>query len=497
MANIDNQRVNNIESKQRSIGSARRRAFRTATIMSIVVLVLVMVGFNVLVGVLSGQLNLRMDMSQQKYYSISETTKGLLDNLDQDIYIYTLYKTGSEDKRVTELLHNYSASSDRIHVENVDVSVNPGFTAEFDPEGAGISASSVIVTNESHSLYKIFTVFELYSIDPTSTYVYAFNAESRISSAIVYLQTGLSYKIKVLAGHNEYTKSDLNELVVSLNALNYEVDSYDSTTSTETLDPQFDLLMVVSPSEDLTDSEYETIKAFMDKGGNAIFMMHYVIFDSATGYTQIIVDPLDNFNALLMKYGLSVKQDYIIGGNESKLYKRITGHIPTMYSHAITDELIKNQMTPVLMDCSSIRIESGDSVKASPLLETDNNTWGKAVSTSMSAKYEDGDEVGPFVIGAVAQSGESKIAVFSSSSFALSNTEGVERSANKDLIINTVNSLAGNSNSMNIPSKSTVSGIMEFDSDVQSLVLEIIVIAVIPIIIIVIGLTVWLKRKRR
>lgn len=496
MTNIDNQKVQNHTNKSSS-GSARRKAFRTAAIMSIVVLVLVIAGFNVLAGVLSEQFNLRIDMSQQKYYSISDTTKKLLETLDQDIYIYTLYRTGAEDTRVTELLRNYAAGSDRIHVENVDVSVTPGFTTQFDPKGEGISASSVIVTNASHSLYKVFSVFELYSIDPASAYVYAFNAESRISSAIVYLQTGLSYKIKMLAGHNEYTKSDLNELVVSLNALNYEVDSYDSTISTDALDPLYDLLMVVSPSEDLSDAEYETIKAFLDKGGNAVFMLHHVIFDSATGYTQIIVNPLDNFNALLMKYGLSVRQDYVIGGNSSKLYKRITGHIPDMYSHQITDELIKKQMMPVLMDCSSIKIETGSKVKASPLLETDKNSWGKAISTSMSAQYEEGDAVGPFVIGAVAQSGNSKIALFSSSSFVLSNAEGVERTANERLIINTVNSLAGNTNSLNIPPKSMISGSMEFGSDVQSLVLEIIVIAVIPIVIIGIGLAVWIKRKRR
>jgi ABC-type uncharacterized transport system involved in gliding motility auxiliary subunit len=107
------------------------------------------------------------------------------------------------------------------------------------------------------------------------------------------------------------------------------------------------------------------------------------------------------------------------------------------------------------------------------------------------------DEVGPFVIGAVAQSGDSKIALYSSSSFALSNAEGIERSANEDLIINTVNSLAGNTNNLNIQSKSMMAGIMEFNSDVQSLVLEIIVIAIIPIIIVVVGLVVWFRRKRR
>jgi hypothetical protein len=471
--------------KKLSEGLGRRRAYRITAIVSVVVLVLVVLGLNVLVTVLDNKLNLHIDMSEQKFYSISDTTKQILDGLDQDIYVYTLYTTGSEDTRVTELMRTYEAYCSRFHVENVDLNANPGFTAEFDPEGEGISSGSMIVTNASHSLYKVFSVFELYSIDSTGTYVYAFNAESRVSSAIVYLQTGVTYTIRLLAGHSEFTKSDLSELVVALNGLNYEVETYDSTTSTETLDPKYDLLMVVSPAEDLSSAEYQNIKNFLENGGNAIFMMDYVLFNSTTGYTQIILDDLDNFNSLLMMYGLSVNKDYIIGGDETKLYKRVTGLVPTLYSHSITDPLTENNLVPVLMDCSSITIASGENVKAGILLESDDNTWAKAVSTSMVADYEEGDAKGPFTIGAVAQNGDSKVALYSTSSFVLSNADGIERTANEGLIINTVNTLAENTDNLNIPRRH-VMGSMEFTSSVQALVLEILVVAVIPV-----AITLW------
>ena len=360
--------------KTRTEGFGRRRNYRTTSIVSIAVLILVVLSLNVLVSVLDNRFNLHADMSQQKYFSISDTTKQILDGLDQDIYVYTLYETGNEDTRVTELMRNYAAYSSYFHFENVDLSLNPGFTAEFDPAGNGISAGSMIVTNESHSLFKVFSLFELYSIDPTGTYVYSFNAESRVSSAIVYLQTGVAYTIKLLAGHSEFTKGDLSELVVALNGLNYEVESYDSTISTETLDPDYDLLLIVSPAVDLTSSEFRSIQTFLKNGGNAIFMMDYVLFSASTGYTQIILDDLDNFNSLLMMYGLSVNKDYIIGGDETRLYKRVTGLVPTLYSHSITDSLTENNLVPILMDCSSITIASGENVKAGVLLESDDDT---------------------------------------------------------------------------------------------------------------------------
>ncbi|MEA4940541.1 MAG: GldG family protein [Christensenella sp.] len=480
-----------------SEGFGRRRAYRTTSIVSIAVLLLLVLSFNVLVSVLDGKFNLHADMSQQKYFSISDTTKEILDGLDQDIYVYTLYETGNEDERVTELMRNYAAYSNFFHFENVDPSLNPGFTAEFDPAGNGIAAGSMIVTNESHSLFKVFNLFELYSIDPTGTYVYTFNAESRVSSAIVYLQTGVTYTIRLLAGHSEFTKGDLSELVVRLNGLNYEVESYDSTVSTETLDPKYDLLMVVSPAVDLTSSEYRSIQKFLQSGGNAIFMMDYVLFSATTGYTQIILDDLANFNSLLMMYGLSVNKDYVIGGDETRLYKRVTGLVPTLYSHTITDPLTENNLVPILMDCSSITIASGENIKAGVLLESDDNTWAKQVSTSMVASYEAGDATGPFTIGAVAQNGDSKIAVFSTSSFVLSNADGIERSANEALIVNTVNTLAENTSNLNIPAKSMMMGSMEFSNSTQALLLEILLIAVIPVAIIGFGFSVWIKRKRK
>ena len=126
-------------------------------------------------------MNLHIDMSQKKFYSISDETRTLLEGLDEDVYIYTLYTPANADTRMNELLRNYEACSPHIHVENVDVSVNPGFTLDFDPNQEGISVGSVIVSNEDRSMYRVLTVYELYSMDSTMTYVYGFNGEAQVS----------------------------------------------------------------------------------------------------------------------------------------------------------------------------------------------------------------------------------------------------------------------------------------------------------------------------
>ncbi len=79
----------------------------------------------------------------------------------------------------------------------------------------------------------------------------------------------------------------------------------------------------------------------------------------------------------------------------------------------------------------------------------------------------------------------------------LSNSDGIERSANEALIVNTVNTLAENTSNLNIPAKSMMLGSMEFSNSTQALLLEILLIAVIPVAIIGFGFSVWIKRKRK
>lgn len=78
------------------------------------------IGINILVYFLSDEYNLNFDVSNERLYSLSDETKELIEGLNQDIYIYSLYPTGEEDRYVSKLLDNYDAASERIKVENID-----------------------------------------------------------------------------------------------------------------------------------------------------------------------------------------------------------------------------------------------------------------------------------------------------------------------------------------------------------------------------------------
>lgn len=475
----------------------RRKTFRTISRITSLVILLVIIGLNSTLQILGERYNLTLDLSRERYYSVSDQTVEILNGLSEDVYIYTLYRTGSIDDTIYKLASNYAASSPRVHYRNVDPTLEPGFTQTYDPNARGISEGSMIITNQDDSLYKVLTVFDLYRIDTTTMAAWAIQAEQRMTSAINFLETGIAPTVKILAGHEEYTIDQLVELVVTLQGIGYDVQSYDSTMSTDPLDPDFDTLMVVSPKVDLTDLEYESIRAFLADGGRAVFLMDYVVMDASSGMYMTIRDHLDNFNALFMLFNIQMNRDYLLGGSADRILNRPGALIPDMYGHVITNDLIAQGRLPVLSDASSLTL-SGQNETSAILLQTDANTWAKDIDAGGSMQIDKlpEDKEGPFTIAAVGEIGDARIAVFGTSSFVQSGAE-IGRSANRDLIVNTVNSLARASTDISISAKLLVSGRITLASAAQRTVLLIVVLAVIPLTILIFGLIVWLRRRRK
>lgn len=483
--------VKNAAGENKGALRSSRKAFAAGIAIAIAVAVLAII----VVSVLEDRFNLRADLSYERYYSISEQTEAVLKDLGYDVDIYTLYTAGNTDERVEELLRAYAAASPRVHVRNVDPVYEPTFTQQFDPEGGGISAGSVILSCRATGQYRILTVYDLYVIDPVNAFLYAMQAEQKITATINYFTTGEITGVRILTGHDEMSPTEMGTLIGILRNLNYVVSAYDAGIADQPLDPEYDILFVAGPVKDLTDSEYRTLKAFLEGGGNAVFLMDRVILDEVTGTNYIVSDPLDNFNSLLMMYDIRLNNDYIIGNDPNMLAGKPTAHVPEMFAHeTITKEIINSGKAPVLTDVSSLTLSGGGS-RSGILMQTSQNTWAKELTgRSVVIDKEPGDETGPFTVAAVASAGMSNVCVYGTSSF-ITNTE-ITRSANRDLIVNTVNSLKKRGDAINIPAKSLIPGRIEIQNEGQSNLLIVTVLVIVPGLIFAFGFITWRSRKR-
>ena len=105
------------------------------TIFAIVAVLLI----NLVVKALPAQYT-ELDVSQSRLFELSDTTLELLDGLDQDVTIYYLCQTGSENDIIVNMLDRYAGASSHVHWEQKDPAVYPTFANQYGAESASSAA---------------------------------------------------------------------------------------------------------------------------------------------------------------------------------------------------------------------------------------------------------------------------------------------------------------------------------------------------------------------
>ena len=109
------------------------------------------------------------DLSEGRMYTLGDSSVQLAQSLQQDVTIYYLCETGSEDAIITKLLDHYAAESSHIHWEQKDPTLYPTFAAQYGAENA--STGSLIVTSGEDSV--VLDAADLYEYDYSDYYIRA------------------------------------------------------------------------------------------------------------------------------------------------------------------------------------------------------------------------------------------------------------------------------------------------------------------------------------
>lgn len=73
-----------------------------------------------------------LDVSSTKIYEISDTTKELLDSLDEEVDMKVLAVKDETDDRITTFLSRYASLSGNINMEWIDPVLHPSALTEYD-----------------------------------------------------------------------------------------------------------------------------------------------------------------------------------------------------------------------------------------------------------------------------------------------------------------------------------------------------------------------------
>ena len=289
----------------KNASSQKGRVFRSgllSTAMLAAVLVLAVL-LNLLVRAIPAKYT-EFDLSEAKMYTLSDSTKALVEGLEKDVHIYYLCETGSEDAIITKLLDHYAAESGHLSWEQKDPTLYPTFAAKYGAEN--VSSGSLIVTCGQNST--VLDAADLYEYDYTDYYTtgsasVTFGGEKQITAAIYKLTAAGQSHAYYTTNHGEQALTD--SLTDALDAQNIDAQPLDLLTST--IPEDCDLLIINVPAQDFASAgalvdEMSLLRSYLSAGGK-------VLLTTDTYYNT------PNLDAAMAEFGLTRAEGLVVEGD--------------------------------------------------------------------------------------------------------------------------------------------------------------------------------------
>ena len=386
------------------------------------------------------------DLSEGGLYTLGETSRQLAGSLGQDVTIYYLCETGSEDAIITGLLDQYAAAGGRIRWEQVDPALHPTFAAKYGAETA--SAGSLIVDAGERSAVLDAADFYVYAYTDASSYSIRFDGEGQITEALYRLTSGEPSRAYATSNHGEKALSAT--LTDALEAQNIEVDYLDAGGR---------VLL-------LTDAYYST----------------------------------PNLDAVMAGFGLTRVEGLVVEGDADRcLYGYSYYLLPALAAGA--QEVVESldPAAPVLLQMAQgLAAAPADGVTAVPLLTTSDAAYSKTAGYEMTTvEREEGDLDGPFDLAVWAEADRTGAAVVW---VGCSNMDDdllyQSIPGNCDFLVGCAAALTGQSGGLLIESKALEADQLVLPARTAAAV-GLTFLAVIPVGLLAAGAVVTIRRRRR
>ncbi len=302
--------------------------------------ILVMVTIIVALYTLESIFSFRIDLTEEKRYSLHPATKQLLSELEEPIEVEILL-TGNLpggmrrlQKSIEETLQTFDAYSaykieyffrDPLALEGeeqqdyiltlADYGINP--TNLFASQGGGQTSRmifpGVVIRNEEFEIGTLLLKGDRGMSPDEILNLSIENLEFEISNAIKRLVTQQKRAIGIIIGHGEMEEDDGFGLVEAL-VEDYEIFKIpmDQAETVEDL-LGFEALIVAGPKEIYTDREKYLLDQYLMNGGNLLFFIDQMAVDlKAAGGGGTVAMPFDTgLDELLFRYGIRINNDLI------------------------------------------------------------------------------------------------------------------------------------------------------------------------------------------
>lgn len=459
----------------------KRRQKTTAAVFTVLVLAAVVLA-NVIIYFLGQKVSTNIDLTNQKVLELSDETVDLVQGVTQDIQIYSLIPQTVEDELLSildDILEQYQKLSPHITYQKIDTTQNPTFIQKYQQTGETLNAYSIIF--ESGSRFKVVDVNDTISVNRQTSQAQYLSAEQNFTSAITYVTSQEDTKIAIIQGHGEVETSIFESM---LSAENYTVQGLN--LATEEIPDDVKLLILASPQTDFIAEEIDKLDRFFDRGGRAQIML------------DVSVTTLPRLEEYLAEWGVTMELGFVVENDTSHYLQSQLLLLPDIESTDFTETIVDNQLRVAFPQARGITISRVAGVESQNILTTSTNSFIRTDVENQEIKMADGDIPGPVTVAALLTRSTSDVAaqmlVTGGTGFLSQMFLEESGFANNDFFMNSLSYLTEQENSIYIRPKDVSPSLLAITGS-QALLYGGIVLIAIPLVILLAGLFVWLRRR--
>jgi ABC-type uncharacterized transport system involved in gliding motility auxiliary subunit len=467
-----------MEKTTQQMSSFKLKASSNMTLAILLILVLAVV-----ITLLSDRHYFRWDLTASGEHTLSDQTLQALKTIKEPIKAIAFVKEASEEaSNVKKLLASYQYQLKGMSVEFVDPDRNPALTRQYD-----IQTLNTVILRGFGRTQTVKTP-----------------DEESLTNALVRLSKGATEKVYWATGHgerpfNSTAPESLATIQKNLSSQSYQFEELNLAQKEIPSDAA--LVIVAAPEKDLFPEEVASLKRFLNKGGSLL----------------IFLEPYQDggLKDFLREYGIVITSDVVV----DKMSRVMGGDfllpmIVTYGDHEITRNF---RLLSFFSVARSVEIDKGVKKKGLTLTHlalTSQESWSEMDREALKqgkARLDPEDRQGPISLAVITEldpkeakgnegkeedkiTGEGKLVVFGDADFV--SNKFISLAGNSELITNTINYLVGRKDLITIPEKQRPTDQLMLSRN-QGLLLFWIPVVVIPLMIILLGVAVWRKRRPR
>ena len=499
--------------KKSKMDSRRFRYGSMATAITAVVAVLVVV-LNVVVSLLADRFPINIDLTQNKLFSLSDNSVEIAKSINKDVQVIVF---GSEDlyknpnmgsdyyqvealyKEIYKALQQYTSySGGKVTVKYEDLNLNPQLATQYNKYEV-TSGDILLLCGDRYQKASFNDMYEISGDGYTQAQTVSSKVEVTLASRIKNVMRDTVQVVTAFVGHEENTVSALKSI--------YEANGYEfkelNLASSEEIDANTVAGLIVGPTKDFTAEEIERLQKWLDNDGK--------LDRNLMVFADFQAECKNLYEFLNVEYGLEVTDNLVMETSLTRTY-RYSGFYP--YADTADTDFTKdlsgsaNVLTPLTRQIVTHKennsenslynvpiITFPESAKLMKIKDATDENASSEDDKSFAADAYPINGMAASVKWTYVDNEQVKTNVILSGSTQMILAASQANVKNENVLMSALGAMTGVVDDINVSTKSLERDTITF-SDSTTLIVGLGVFTVgIPVIILIICLVVFLKRR--